>query len=260
VSPARPLEGRRVLVTRPASQAAPLAQHLRHLGASVMEVPAIALQPVAGAPEMRGAARRIRDRPPPRWMALTSANAVNRLADLVLPDDVAGVRAAAVGEVTARVMRAMGIHVDLVGSGSGAEDLGRRLVAAGAGRGSVWLPQAEGATPALAELLRRAGAAVEVTVCYRTIPVAGLADALGTALAGGVDAVTLLSPSAVDAVLAAVGATALTGPVLVCGGATTAEAVRIRGLRPVVAARSDPEAVAAALLAALGGSPAPAPD
>jgi uroporphyrinogen III methyltransferase/synthase len=249
---ARPLEGRAVLVTRAASQSGALSQHLRHLGAAVVEVPALAIQPVATLEEIRAAAARLRARRPPRWMAVTSANAVERLAELVPLDELAGVRAAAVGESTARALRGIGVNVELVAPGTGAAALGEQLIAAGASRGSVWVPQAEAARGELVELLRARGADVEVTVCYRTVRIPGLGEALAAALRRGVDALILLSPSAAEAVLAAAGPEALGGLTVVCGGETTAAAVRAHGLAPVVAGRSDPEAVAAALVLALG--------
>lgn len=247
----RPLEGRRVLVTRAAAQAGPLAQHLRQLGAEVVEIPVITIQSVAGPDELRAAARRLRERPPPRWMAVTSANTAERLAALQLPSDLAGVRVAAVGEVTARTLRDVGVNVELVAPGTGAAALSEALLAAGAESGSVWLPQAEAARSELAGLLRSRGAEVEVTVCYRTLRLAGLERTLGPALAAGLDAVTLLSPSAADAVLAAVGSGALAGRLLICAGETTAERLRREGLSPIVAGRPDPEGVAAAVVVAL---------
>ena len=183
--PARPLAGRRVMITRAAAQAAALSQELRQLGAAVVEVPAIAIERVGSAEDLRNAARRLRTRRPPRWLAVTSANAVERLRELDLHEDLAGVRAAAVGEGTARALRDIGINVDLVAPGTGAAALAEGLVAAGAGGGAVWLPQAETALSELGERLRQAGAEVTVTVCYRTVPVPGLRGLLVAAVPAG---------------------------------------------------------------------------
>jgi uroporphyrinogen-III synthase len=81
--------------------------------------------------------------------------------------------------------------------------------------------------------------------------VAGLRRLLIPALAERVDAVTLLSPSAAEAVIAAIGAGALRGLSVVCVGNTTAAALRRHGLSPVVATRGDAEGVAAAVAGAL---------
>jgi uroporphyrinogen-III synthase len=250
-SPARPLVGRRVLVTRAAGQAGTLSQELRQMGAAVVEVPAIAIQPVADPAEVRAAACRLRDRRPPRWMAVTSANAAGALRALELPDDLAGIRAAAVGEPTARALREIGVNVELVAPGTGAVALAERLIAAGAAGGAVWLPQAEDARAELPERLRRAGAEVEVTVCYRTAPVPDLARLLGAVLADRIDAVTLLSPSAAEAVMLAVGAEPLASIPVVCVGSTTADTLRRHGIVPVTAGRGDAGGVAAAVASAL---------
>jgi uroporphyrinogen III methyltransferase/synthase len=249
--PARPLAGRRVLVTRAAAQAAALSQELRQLGAAVVEIPAIAIVPVAPPEEVREAARWLRERRPPRWMAVASANAADALRALDLPDDLAGIRAAAVGEPTARALRDVGVNVDLVAPGSGAAALADRLIAAGAGSGAVWLPQAEAARPELADRLREAGAEVSVTLCYRTAAVPGLARLLGAAFADRIDAVTLLSPSAAEAVVGAVGVAALARVPVVCVGSTTAATLRGHGVTPVTAGRGDADGVAAAVAVAL---------
>ena len=87
-TPSRPLAGRRVLVTRATGQAAPLSQELRQLGAAVVEIPAIAIQPVASPEELRAAARSLRGHRPPRWMAVTSSNAAEALRALSLPEEM----------------------------------------------------------------------------------------------------------------------------------------------------------------------------
>jgi uroporphyrinogen-III synthase len=90
-----------------------------------------------------------------------------------------------------------------------------------------------------------------VTVCYRTVAIAGLRRLLIPAFAERLDAVTLLSPSAVEAVIGAVGPDALRGLSVVCVGSTTAAALRRHGLTAVVATRGDAEGVAAAVAGAL---------
>jgi uroporphyrinogen-III synthase len=249
-APGGPLDGRRVVVTRAEGQGGRLAAHLRSLGAPVVEVPLIAIEPVAADPEIRAAVERLRRHPPPRWIAVTSANAAQRLR-ILAAEEVAGFSFAAVGEATATALAAAGLPADLVAAGQGGEALADAMLGAGAGEGSVWLPQAEAARPELAERLRAAGAEVEVTACYRTVPRREAGPALGAALAAGVAALVLLSPSAAGAAVDAVGVAALRDVVLVCGGETTAVALRGMGLRPVVAAGAGPEQVATALLGAL---------
>ncbi len=246
----RPLEGRSIVVTRAEGQAGRLANHLRGLGAVVLEVPLIAIERLAADGEIHAAVGRLRRRPPPRWVAVTSANAAERLG-ILTPEELGGISVAAVGEGTAGTLARVGVSAGLVASGRGGAALAEQLLAAGAGSGCVWLPQAEGARPETAERLRGAGAAVEVTACYRTVPRGDTAPALAAALASGAAAIILLSPSAARAAVAAVGAPALGAVVLVCGGETTAAALRGGGLRPVLAPGPGPAQLAAALLGAL---------
>ena len=125
----RPLEGRRVLVTRAAAQAGPLAQHLRQLGAEVVEIPVIAIQSVAGPDELRAAARRLRERPRPAgWPspAPTPPSASLRCSCPAtwpgsgLPRSVRWSRA----------LRDVGVNVELVAPGTGATALSEGLLAA----------------------------------------------------------------------------------------------------------------------------------
>lgn len=238
------------MVTRPAGRADRLAEHLRGLGATVLAVPLIAVEPLAADPEIHAAVARLRRRAPPRWIAVTSASAAERLR-ILSAAEVAGIGVAAVGEATAQALAAAGLRAGLTAEGRGGAALAAALLVAGAGAGSVWLPQAEGARPELAERLRNGGAAVEVTACYRTVPRGEAAPALAAALAGGAAAVTLLSPSAADAAVRGAGTAALRTAVLVCGGETTAAALRGSGLKPVVASGPGPAQLAAALIGAL---------
>ena len=72
---ARPLFGKRILVTRPREQAAELVERLEALGAEAIEAPMIRIVP----PDDYGAARRGRARARPTfdWIVFSSANAVD---------------------------------------------------------------------------------------------------------------------------------------------------------------------------------------
>jgi uroporphyrinogen-III synthase len=101
---------------------------------------------------------------------------------------------------------------------------------------------------------------VDEVVAYRTVPAAGPPDGALDALAQA-DALTLASPSAVDAYLAlrTPGGHALPVPgAVVCVGPVTAEAARRAGLAvAAVAAEPTPAAFVEAVAAALGaGGPA----
>lgn len=84
-------------------------------------------------------------------------------------------RVGAVGQATAGVLSARGIHVDVVGPGGG-KDLAVEWSASGpAVPGQrLLLPQAAEAHPDLVEALLAAGARVTVVAVYRTVPLAGV--------------------------------------------------------------------------------------
>src|SRR5262249_25658268 len=71
--PSRPLEGKRVLVTRAPEQASDTAEKLRALGAVPVEIPTIVLEPPLDRAPLLDAAKN-----PSRWdvVAFTSPNAV----------------------------------------------------------------------------------------------------------------------------------------------------------------------------------------
>ncbi len=99
----------------------------------------------------------------------------------------------------------------------------------------VLLPRAEGANPALAAGLERAGARVSAPALYRTVPAAA-ADPEGARLLreGRIDAVAFASGSAARGFAALFGsdAPALLGRALVaCMGPTCAAEARAAGLR-----------------------------
>ncbi|HET7559814.1 MAG TPA: uroporphyrinogen-III synthase, partial [Limnochordia bacterium] len=69
----RPLQGRRVLLTRPADQAVTWADALAAEGAAVECVPAIRILPPASSAPLRAACRELTGY---EWVAFTSVNAV----------------------------------------------------------------------------------------------------------------------------------------------------------------------------------------
>ncbi|HEY3020238.1 MAG TPA: uroporphyrinogen-III synthase, partial [Solirubrobacteraceae bacterium] len=108
----------------------------------------------------------------------------------------------------------------------------------------------------LARRLRERGARVDDVVAYRTVPRRAPAPELrGLFADGAVDAVVLMSPSAVDGLLNACGADPglYAGAALVSAGPTTSARIRARGLTPGAEATAPtPEALIGALAGALG--------
>jgi uroporphyrinogen-III synthase len=236
----RPLAGLRVVVTRPRGTGARLVAELERLGAKAAEVPLVAIEPVdvAGLDDaLRGDVD---------WVVVTSANAVRALGDRL--SRLAGARFAAVGPATARALRERGIEPAFV-----PERFAAQAVAAGLGSLEgcrVLLPQADIASPELADELRARGALVEAVVAYRTVPIAP--DAEGLAALRRADAILLASGSAARS-LAALDLP-LEETALVCIGAATAREAEVAGLQVrSVAEESTGEGMIRALVSTFGG-------
>ncbi|HEY2945539.1 MAG TPA: uroporphyrinogen-III synthase [Vicinamibacteria bacterium] len=228
----KPLQDRRILVTRRSEQAGPLVDGLRALGATVVEVPLIAREPPEDAAPLDRALDRLTSY---EWLAFTSANAVqavaDRLAQLGIPLP-AGVRLASVGPTTARAIaeRFRGRRVELQpASGYRAEGLVEAFRAHGLAGRRVLLPVSDRARDTLAAGLRAQGADVDRVVAYRTVMPDGARDLLERALADGIDLAVLASPSAVEALTLALGGRAGALSVAVIGPVTE-QAAREAGL------------------------------
>ena len=131
----RPLHGRRVVVTRARAQASGLAAILRDLGAEVVELPAIRIEPRIASEEVRAARcgdrhlrARLRDQPQRRHLLFEGMRGVSAAtrdgtaggvdtapgASGLDARALAGVTVAAIGPGTARALRKHGIVADVV--------------------------------------------------------------------------------------------------------------------------------------------------
>lgn len=198
----RPLEGKRILVTRPKDQARSLTGALEALGASVIAAPAIRIQPPDDFAPLDRAIRKLERFD---WIVFTSVNGVRAFFERrrrARPDaSLARVRFAAIGPATARALEAHdpSIAAEVVPERYVAEDVFRALKEADELSGKrILLPRADIAREALPRLLREAGAFVVVVCAYRTEPDAeSIERAVRLAEKGGVDLVTFTSGSTV---------------------------------------------------------------
>ncbi len=250
----RPLDGRTVVVTRSRAQASSLVDRLGTLGATAVELPVIA---VADAPDGGAALRAAADRLAGGrydWVAVTSANAVTRLATALDGRPAAsGVRVAAVGPATARALADAGFGTDLVPDRATGGDLAGAFPGAPGDGGTVLVPRAEVVRGTLAEGLRAKGWTVDEVVAYRTV--GGDPDPDAVAAARRADAVAFTSSSTVDRTLDLLGADGVP-PVVVTIGPVTSAAARRAGLAVAAeAAEATVDGVAAALVSVLVDGP-----
>lgn len=233
------LAGRTVVVTRPAGGPDALAARLRELGAVVRELPAIELAPPEDLGPLDAALRSLGQF---EWVVFASAAAVDRvlarMASLGLAKAaLAAPKLAAVGPATAARLGAALRAPDAVPATATGAVLAHELAPAVRGR-RVLLPRPAEGRPELVEGLAAAGAEVTEVEVYRTEPVGAerLAPLRAWLAAGEIDAVAFASPSAVRAVLGALGVDApLLGRVFLAAiGPTTAQALREAGLAPAL--------------------------
>jgi uroporphyrinogen-III synthase len=197
------LAGCRLVVTRPAEQAAELADALRRLGAEVRVRPLLGIAPPADPAALRAALKALEGF---RWLAFTSANAV-RACLAAAPAGVQWPLVACVGPGTARAAATAGIPVSLLPDTHSGDALARALLQADALSGArVLWPRASGARETFAARLREAGAVVVEIECYRTAPDPVAASALAAELrAEPTDVLVFTSPSAVQCYAAGAG-------------------------------------------------------
>jgi len=222
----RPLFGRRIVVTRSREQASELRQRLEGLGAEVVEVPVVAIEPEPGIDFAAGLAHA-------EWVVFSSPNAVRTLtAQLRDARALGSTQVAAIGPGTASALSVFGVAADLVPSRNVAEGL---VDAFPVGHGRVYLPQAADARPVLAEGLRTKGWDVDAVTAYRTVAVA--LDDRQRARAAESDAITFTSSSTVTNFVVAAGLPSVPALVISIGPITSATA---RDLGLEVSAEADP--------------------
>ncbi|HEY2477417.1 MAG TPA: uroporphyrinogen-III C-methyltransferase [Solirubrobacterales bacterium] len=246
----RPLHGRAVVVTRARAQASGLAATLRGLGAAVVELPAIRIEPRIDSEEVRGAVAAIDDYD---LVCLTSPNGVNLLFAALAAAGrdaraLAGARVAAIGPGTARSLAGHGISADIVPERFVAEALVEALGDVEVEGKRVLVARAAEARDVLPSALRERGGAVDAVSLYETVREAPEDEAVGAAQSA--DYVTFTSSSTVRNLTEALGDRFPGAARIVSIGPVTSATVREAGLEVAVEAeRHDIDGLLAALLA-----------
>jgi glutamate-1-semialdehyde 2,1-aminomutase len=233
-----PLAGRTIMVTRPRRQSQPLADALRKLGATVVEAPAIRIEPPSDFGPLDEAIARLATYD---WLVFASVNAVEAFLDR-LSETRPGTplpRIAAIGPATEESLRERGLRADVVPEKHVAEELFRAIAERGDVAGKRFLlPRADIARETLPELLREAGATVDAVVAYRTVSAENeMRMASELVERGAVDAVTFTSASTARSFFAHLDArTFETRARAASIGPITSSALRSLGIAPAVEA------------------------
>jgi uroporphyrinogen III methyltransferase/synthase len=232
----RPLHGRRVVVTRARAQASGFARTLRELGADVVELPAIRIEPRIESQEVREAVGRLGDY---SLVCLTSPNGVHLLFEAMQETGqdaraLAGATVAAIGPGTARALAERGIVADVVPERFVAEALVEALADIEVEGKRILVARAAEARDVLPDALRDRGAEVDVVALYETVRESP--EETEIERAQNADYVTFTSSSTVTNLLEALGDRFPKSARIVSIGPVTSETVRTAGLEIAVEA------------------------
>jgi uroporphyrinogen III methyltransferase / synthase len=241
---AKPLLGKKILITRPRERASRFADLLREYGAEPVEVPTIQIvSPTSWEPLDRALAA-IHTY---QWLIFTSVTGVQAFFGRFHVQhrtlaDLQGLSICAIGPATADALRGHGMRVAVMPSEYRAEAVVDSLSAFPLQGTRVLIPRAAVARDVLPTALVARGAQVDVVEAYRTVlPAVGLTPDLWRLFAqGSIDAVTFTSSSTVTNFVTLLGQVELPqllrDTVVACIGPITAETTRAYGLTPTIVA------------------------
>jgi len=201
---ARPLLGKRLLVTRPKAQAADLVNRIEAMGGEAIEAPMIRIVPPDDFAPLDEACARAGEFD---WIVFSSVNAVDAFIERLLagPRDLRalkGVRLCVVGPSTGERLARYGVKVDITPAEYRADAVVPAMAAFGDLRGQkILLPHGDIGREVVADELRRNGAEVVEVIAYRTLIAEpereGEPDIYRMLLERRIDVVTFTSASAV---------------------------------------------------------------
>ena len=230
----RPLLGKRIVVTRTRKQASVLSNKLRALGAHVIELPTIRIEPPS---DLREFAELVQDAHMYDWIVFTSANGVEAFFGIFFKlyedaREIGGVRIAAIGPATAQRVKDFHLHIDLQPDEFVAEAVSREFKKHGSIENlRILLVRAEKARDTLPKELSALGAIVDQAFAYRTVPETRDTSGARRQLAeDGADLITFTSSSTVENFLA-LGLPWPKGMRIATIGPITSKTVRDQGLK-----------------------------
>ncbi len=229
----RPLQGMRILITRPKEQSEPLAEEVARLGGIPIEFPTIRIDPTSGDEEIERSAQNAGSYD---WIVFTSANGAKLLlgtnAKKALEPRGQNPRIAAVGPSTAKAVEEFGLKCSFIPSDYLTASLAYELPDVNGQR--VLLVRAEETDSHMASVLKKRGAKVDEIHPYRVTiaPPATPPDAY--------DAILFTSPSTVLGFRETIPesqAPRNRNPIVCCIGPVTARAAETQGFKVDVVAK-----------------------
>lgn len=243
---ARPLSGKRVLVTRAQAQNKDLCERIKQIGGEPYEFPTIRISPPASYRELDEAIRQLSRY---TWVIFTSVNGVDhffRRLSVVTGEDarqLVHTSIAAIGPKTAKALTEKGLKVDVLPGEYRAEALLSELKQHVTKVDKILLPRASVARNVLPDGLRAIGCDVTVVDAYQTEPETEKASEVVKLLAERqIDIITFTSPSTVRHFVLALDQTGepwrdwITEAQIVCIGPITESALNELGLESAAVA------------------------
>ncbi|HEY6228443.1 MAG TPA: uroporphyrinogen-III C-methyltransferase [Verrucomicrobiae bacterium] len=198
----RPLFGQRVVVTRTREQASDLGRQLLELGADVLEIPTIKIEPPDNKDDLKDALLGLHEYD---WVVFTSPNGVTTFFDYFFKAfddlrDIGGVKIAAVGPATAAKLKELHLKVDAMPEEYVSSKIAKALTDFESIENlRILLMRAEVANRELPKELETLGAIVDDVASYRTVPeTEDRNGAAGKLIEGGADWLTFTSSSTVE--------------------------------------------------------------
>lgn len=195
----KPLWGKTVAVTRSRTQASALSSRLEELGARVIELPTIRIEPLP-TPDFGKYIEKIGEY---AWMIFTSVNGVDIFFDKMQADkldirDLKGPKIAAIGPTTAAALTQRGLLVDVVPEEYRAEAIAETMRSRIQGGQQVLIPRARGAREVLPDILRGWNVTVDELHLYQAIAETSVTPVDKQMLTDGqIDLITFTSSSTV---------------------------------------------------------------
>jgi uroporphyrinogen III methyltransferase/synthase len=219
-----PLAGLRIVVTRAAHQADPLAQALRERGGEAILLPVIDIAPPANPEPLAKAMAEIDSYD---WIVFTSTNGIRALGR-----QNCKARIATVGAATREFAEGQGWTVSITPETYVAEALVEALGREELSGRRILIPSAAVTRDVVREELTRRGAAVDVVEAYRNVIPAGAAERAKEVFRHPCpDWITFASSSAVENLVSLVATATLRRSKIASIGPVTSETVRELGLR-----------------------------
>ncbi len=199
----RPLFGKKIVVTRTRQQAGGLSKELAELGANVIELPTIKIEPPQ---DRQGFAEMVTHAHEYDWLIFTSPNGVEHFFDAffaTFPDarSLGNPRIAAIGPGTAKKINEYRFTVDILPEEGQyvAEGLIKALTKESVENLTMLWIKAEETRDVLGDELVKAGAILDECIAYRTVPETEDPTGAKARLAEeGADMITFTSGSTVD--------------------------------------------------------------